>query len=60
MKLMIPLQKQTKRRQKAAHSRKRASWGDVVPVTRVIPGKKTYRRTDSKRLERKAMLREEG
>ena len=58
MKPMIPLRKQTKRRQKAANSSRRAGWGDVVPVTRVVPGGKTYRRQDTRRAERKAMTAE--
>ncbi len=57
MKPMIPLRKQTKRRQKEVHSRKRASWGDVLPVTRVMPDGRAYRRRDAKQAERKAMLR---
>ena len=55
---MIPLRKQTKRRQKAANSSRRAGWGDVVPVTRVVPSGKSYRRQDTRRAERKAMTTE--
>ncbi len=58
MKPMIPLRKQTKRRQKAANSSRRAGWGDVVPVTRVVPSGKSYRRQDTRRAERKAMTTE--
>lgn len=60
VKPLIPLKKQSKRQQKEAHSRRRASWGDVVPATRVIPSGKTYRRRDAKALERKAMARKDG
>ncbi|MBQ6174358.1 MAG: hypothetical protein IJK28_07025 [Clostridia bacterium] len=60
MKTLVPLRKQTKRRQKEFNSQRRASWGDVVPTTRVVPSGKTYRRRDAKRLERKAMLREDA
>jgi len=55
---VIPLRKQTKRRQKAANSSRRAGWGDVVPVTRVVPSGKSYRRQDTRRAERKAMTTE--
>ncbi len=55
---MIPLRKQAKRRQKAANSSRRAGWGDVVPVTRVVPSGKSYRRQDTRRAERKAMTTE--
>ncbi len=60
VKPMVPLGKQTKRRQKEFHSRKRASWGDVVPATRVIPDGRVYRREEAKRRDRKAMLRDDG
>ena len=59
MKTLVPLRKQTKRRQKEFNSQRRASWGDVVPVPRVVPSGKAYRRQDGKRLAREAMLRDE-
>ena len=59
VKAPVPIDKQTKRQRKAWHNRKRGSWGDVVPVTRVVPDGKAYRRQDARRAERRAMNREE-
>ena len=39
---LIPLEKQSKRAQKAHHDKQRGSWNGVVPVTRVIPNKRAY------------------
>ena len=50
----IPLEKRSKRAQREHHARQRANWGDVKPVTRVIPSKKAY---DRKRLKQKDFRR---
>lgn len=36
----VPLDKQSKKKRKAYHQMKRGSWGQVVPVTRVMKNKK--------------------
>lgn len=48
----IPLEKQSKRAQKAHHDKQRGSWNGVVPVTRLIPNKKAYDRSRAKRADR--------
>ncbi len=59
LKSMIPLQKQTKKQQKAHHLLKRGSWGNVSPVTRVAENKKAYRRQDRRQAERSGMSGQE-
>ena len=49
MEKLIPLRKQSKRAQKAYHSRQRGSWYGVNPVTRTAPNKKAYDRNRFKR-----------
>ena len=44
----IPLDKQSKRKQKEYHATQRKGWGDVNPVTRVVPNAKAYNRKKSK------------
>jgi len=44
----IPLDKQSKRRQREYHATQRKNWGDVNPVTRVVPNAKVYNRKKSK------------
>lgn len=48
----IPLSKQAKRAQKAHYSKQRGSWNGVLPVTRVIPHKKTYIRSRAKQSDK--------
>ena len=40
----IPLEKRSKRDRRAYYSDRRSDWNGVIPVTRVIPGKKGYDR----------------
>lgn len=40
----IPLEKRSKKQQKEFHSMQRKSWGNVNPVTRIVPNKKAYNR----------------
>ena len=49
MNRMIPLKKQSKRAQRAQHSEKRATWGEINPVTRTTENKKAYNRKRSPR-----------
>ena len=51
---MIPLDKQSKKQQKAYHKKKRGDWNGVKPVTRVVPGKTGYDRQQARRDERTA------
>lgn len=54
MKKMIPLAKQSKKKQKQYHAQQRGIWGDVSPVTRVAPDKKKYDRNREKQAARRA------
>ena len=45
----IPLNKQSKKQQRAYYAAKRGSWNGVDPVTRVVPNKKVYDRNRVKR-----------
>ena len=49
MKQIIPLNKQSKKKQKEFHSKQRGSWNGISPVTRTVPSGKTYDRNRSKR-----------
>ncbi len=44
MKKVIPLNKQSKKAQKAWHDKQRGSWNGLSPVTRVVPSGKVYDR----------------
>lgn len=54
MKKMIPLAKQSKKKQKQYHAQQRGTWGEVSPVTRVAPDKKKYDRNREKQAARRA------
>jgi hypothetical protein len=43
----IPLEKRSKREQKAYFAARRGNWGDVNPVTRKPPNPKAYNRKKS-------------
>ena len=49
MKKMIPLEKRSKKEQKAWYARQRGDWNGVNPVTRVVPNKKHYNRKKQRR-----------
>lgn len=49
MKKMIPLEKRSKKEQKAWYARQRGDWNGVNPVTRVVPNKKHYDRKKQRR-----------
>ena len=55
----IPLEKQSKRVRKAHHDKQRGSWNGMVPVTRLIPNKRAYDRSRSKRADRSIRAAEE-
>jgi len=43
----IPLEKQSKQKQREYHAARRGSWGEVNPVTRKSPNPKAYNRKKS-------------
>jgi len=45
----VPIEKQSKRKQKEFYSTQRRDWGNVNPVTRKTPNIKAYDRKKSKR-----------
>lgn len=53
MKKFVPLEKRSKKEQKAYYASQRGSWNGVKPVTRSIPSKKLYNR---KRTDRRDLL----
>ena len=57
LKRVVPLEKQSKRAQKAWHKKQRGSWDAFCPVTRIIPNKKRY---DRSRLKQSASREREG
>ena len=44
----VPIEKQSKRKQKEFHSTQRKDWGGLNPVTRKVPDLKAYDRKKSK------------
>jgi hypothetical protein len=44
----VPIEKQSKRKQKEFHAAQRKSWNGINPVTRVVPNTKAYNRKKSK------------
>ncbi len=51
---MIPLAKQSKKKQKQYHAQKRKTWDGISPVTRVVADKKKYDRNREKQAARRA------
>ena len=51
---MIPLSKQSKKKQKQYHARQRGSWNGVSPVSRTEPDRKKYDRNREKQAARSA------
>ncbi len=48
MKEMMPLEKQSKKAQRAHYAKQRGSWNGVNPVTKTVPSGKAYSRTKTK------------
>ena len=44
----IPIEKQSKRKQKEYYAAQRRDWGDISPVTKAVPNGKIYNRKKSK------------
>ena len=51
---MIPLAKQSKKKQKQYHAQRRGSWNGLSPVTRAEPDRKKYDRNREKQAARRA------
>ena len=45
----VPLNKQTKKQQKAHHAAQRNTWGEVRPVTRIVESRKAYNRSEARK-----------
>ena len=52
MKEMMPLEKQSKKAQRAHYAKQRGSWNGVNPVTKTVPSGKAYSRTKTKQVAR--------
>ncbi|MBQ6067669.1 MAG: hypothetical protein IJK89_12720 [Clostridia bacterium] len=50
---MIPLKKQSKKKQREHYAARRGTWGGLSPVTRVVKNKKGYDRKRLKEEDRK-------
>ena len=44
----VPIDKQSKQKQKDFYARKRRDWGEISPVTKAVPNAKLYNRKKSK------------
>ena len=40
----VPIEKQSKQKQKEFYARKRRDWGEISPVTKAVPNAKLYNR----------------
>ena len=47
----VPLDKRSKREQKAYHNAKRKDWGEISPITRKTPNLKAYNRKKNRTTE---------
>ena len=59
MERFVPLEKMSKKEKRAHYAEKRGNWNGVNPVTKVVPGGKSYSRTKQKQDDRKAFRRGE-
>ena len=50
---MVPLDKRSKKEQRAYHARQRGSWYGLSPVTRTVPNRKVYDRNRLKQRDRR-------
>lgn len=51
----IPYSKMSKKAQKEYNAKRRNSWGEMSPVTRIVPNKKAYNRQAFKSEERTSL-----
>ncbi len=49
MQTFIPMEKRSKKQQRAYHAAQRGTWHEFCPVTRVVPNGKAYNRNKAKR-----------
>ena len=49
MKKYVPIEKRSKKEQRAYYAKQRGSWNGVNPVTKVVPSKKIYNRKKAER-----------
>lgn len=49
----VPLNKQSKKMQRAYHAKQRGSWYGLSPVTRTVPSRKAYDRNKAKQSARR-------
>ena len=54
MRPFVPLNKQSKKNQRAHHAARRGTWYGLSPVTRVTPDRKKYDRNRMKREGRRS------
>ena len=45
----VPLEKRSKKQQKAFHAQQRKDWGNLNPATRKVPNAKAYNRKKARR-----------
>lgn len=50
----IPINKKSKKEQKAYYAKQRNTWGELNPVTRTVPNGKGYNRKKMKQEERRS------
>ncbi len=49
MQMFIPIEKKSKKEQRAYHAAQRGTWHEFSPVTRIVPNGKAYNRSKAKR-----------
>ena len=54
MQAFIPLEKRSKKEQRAYHKAQRGTWHEFSPVTRIVPNGKAYSRSKAKRDARRS------
>lgn len=52
---MVPLHKQSKKKQREYHAKQRGSWYGLNPVTRTVPNRKAYDRNRVKQADRRGL-----
>lgn len=50
---MVPLRKQSKKKQRQYYAERRGSWYGIHPVTRTVPDKKAYDRDRTRQMDRR-------
>lgn len=52
---MVPLHKQSKKKQREYHAKQRGSWYGLNPVTRTVPNRKVYDRNRVKQADHRGL-----